>query len=127
MMMKNMKGFKISFIAIAMLALVTGCNRDKELANNETATVAQDTVVAEEATLKSVTVTGIVQQLNRGKDGYTAELKDFSDSLFFVTISHSNLKDAAQYRDSKPGDTLNVTGESFFMEEHTYITVRELK
>jgi hypothetical protein len=126
--LENMKGFKISVTAIALFALLTACNSEKDIVNNEgTAELVQDTVTTEKPELKTITVTGIVQQLNRGKDGYTAELKDANDSIFFATISHSNLNDAAQYKDSKPGDTLNVTGEPFILEGHTNIVVRELK
>ncbi len=123
-----MKGIKISVTAIAMFALLTACNGEKDIVNNEgAAELVQDTVTTEKPELKTITVTGIVQQLNRGKDGYTAELRDANDSVFFATVSHSNLNDAAQYRDSKRGDTLNVTGEPFIMDGHTHITVRELK
>ncbi|MBD3582910.1 hypothetical protein [Flavobacterium selenitireducens] len=94
----------------------------------EVRTPHQDTVdkVAEPA-MEERSVQGSVKEINRGKDGYTAKIETASNEIYFVTVSHSNLKDHTQYKDAKIGDNLSVTGDFWKNGEgQNQITVRVL-
>lgn len=95
----------------------------------EVRTPHQDTIdkVAEPA-MEERSVQGSVKDINRGKDGYTAKIETANSETYFVTISHSNLKDHTQYKDAKIGDKLDVKGDYWKNGEgENQITVRELK
>lgn len=74
-----------------------------------------------------VALSGRVVGINRGKDGYTAEIKDDSGKHFFATISIPNLNDPKQFREVKEGDRITVKGESWKMDNQLHIKVTELK
>ena len=80
----------------------------------------------EEPPMKTETVEGTVVQINPGKDGYTAKLETKEKEVYFVTISHSNLKNHEQYKSVKVGETLKVTGDYWKLENDNQITVREI-
>lgn len=92
---------------------------------------AKDSVTATEQTPVEAPapgfVTGIVEEVTMGKDGYTAKIRSAQDSVYYVTISHANLTDHSQYKSAKAGDTLHVSGDRWEMEGKAQITVRELK
>ena len=71
-------------------------------------------------------VEGSVTEIQLGKDGYTATLKNSTNEIYFVTISHANLKNPAQYKTVSTGDKLKVSGDFWKMEEENHITVREI-
>jgi hypothetical protein len=73
------------------------------------------------------TVTGKVTEIKNGKDGYTAKLETEGKKVYFVTISHSNLKDPSQYRTVAIGETVSVEGESWKMGNEEQVTVRAIK
>lgn len=75
---------------------------------------------------KKDTITGVVEEIQQGKDGYTAKIKTEDGVIYFVTISHANLKDHTQYRSVKVGDTIEVKGDQWDANGETHITVREL-
>jgi len=95
----------------------------------EVRTPTQDTLdKTAEPAMKTESVSGTVKEINRGKDGYTARIETANKETYFVTISHSNLKDHTQYKDAKIGDALSVTGDFWKNGEgQNQITVRELK
>lgn len=72
------------------------------------------------------TITGIVQEIQTGKDGYTAKIETSSNEIYYATISHSNLKDHSQYRSVQVGETIEVAGDQWDMEGKKQITVRQL-
>ena len=72
------------------------------------------------------TIEGTVISTNHGKDGYTARLETADKEIYAVTISHSNLKDHAQYKSVKIGEKLKVTGDFWKLQEENQITVREI-
>ncbi len=73
-------------------------------------------------------VTGEVQAVTPGKDGYTAKIISADSVLYFATISHANLKEKAnQYRTVNVGEKITVKGDTWKMGEEIHITVRELK
>lgn len=76
-----------------------------------------------------MTVTGKVQQIENGKDGYMATLLDKDGKSFVATISIINLqKSGAPYKRYEIGDTITVSGP-FWKDESgiTHITVQNLK
>lgn len=60
---------------------------------------------------KSVSVKGKVIKIQRGKDGYTAEIKADEDKTYFAVVSSVNLAGTGQYREVKIGDVIEVEGE----------------
>lgn len=74
-----------------------------------------------------IKVTGTVQDIQNGKDGYTATLVTSDQKIYKATVSHSNLEDHNQYKAVKTGDVITVKGDQWQMEGETHITVRELK
>ena len=61
--------------------------------------------------MESKSVEGKVQEVNFGKDGYTAKIETDAKETYFVTVSHSNLKDHTQYKEAKVGDKIHVVGD----------------
>lgn len=112
---------------------IVGCEQHKKSTINENGTeivkvrtptmdtTGQSTVPANE----TLTVEGKVLSVINGKDGYTAELKTTQGKVFYVTISHSNLSDHAQYRTVSLGDRIKVTGDFWMLENKNQITVRQ--
>lgn len=86
--------------------------------------VATDAPVVTET--KTITVTGKVTEINKGKDGYTAKISSAEGPSYFATISIPNLTDAKQYRSVKVGDNITVKGEPTNIEEDVLIKVTEL-
>ena len=61
---------------------------------------------------KTITITGEVTAIQKGKDGYTATIKDKKGDESYATISIINLqKSNGTYKTSQVGDTITVTGE----------------
>ena len=114
-----MKTIKLVIILSAIF-LLESCN---SATNNPETTTQQ-----ENETMKNELITGKVQEVQQGKDGYTAKIITADSLVYFATISHANLRDnAAQYRSVTIGETITVAGDIWKMEEETHITVRELK
>ncbi len=73
------------------------------------------------------TVTGIVQSINHGGDGYTAKIRSLTDKILFVTISIPNLgKNHEKFKEYKIGESITVNGELWNMNEELHVTVRNI-
>jgi len=72
------------------------------------------------------TITGVVQDIQNGKDGYTAQIQTVDNETYYATISHANLTDHSQYRTVQVGETIEVAGDQWDMEGKKQITVRAL-
>lgn len=72
------------------------------------------------------TVSGVVTDINFGKDGYTAKLKNNKNEVYFITVSRINLNTPEQYKTVAVGEAMNVSGDYWTMEEQHQITVREI-
>lgn len=120
--------FVTFFAATAMIAM-TACNSGTAEQSSKDSVPATPVKPVEEIPVEDgpPPVTGVVQEVIVGKDGYTAKIKTAQDSVFYATISMSNLNDHMQFRTTKPGDTLHISGERWQMEDQIQITVRELK
>lgn len=53
---------------------------------------------------------GKVVQIQRGKDGYTAEIRTDDNKTYFAVISSVDLS-RSQYKEVKIGDPIDVEGE----------------
>lgn len=121
------------FVLVAVVA-VSSCNSNKKVTIKEDGTevVKIRTPEAtesskEEEKVETVAVSGKVNEINKGKDGYTAILTAEDGKIYYATISIPNLKDPKQYRSVQIGETIKVKGDSWKMEDDNYITVRELE
>ncbi|NRS87804.1 hypothetical protein HNQ02_000711 [Flavobacterium sp. 7E] len=74
----------------------------------------------------NIKVTGIVQKIQLGKDGYTALLKTPQNEIYYITISHANLSNPNQYKNAKVGDSMSVKGNFWQMEKEKHLMVREI-
>lgn len=128
---------KKTFVKLLALVVAVGlysCNSNKKAAVKEDGTEVvkirtPDATEAgkEEEKVETVTVQGKVNEINKGKDGYTAILTTEDGKIYYATISIPNLKDPKQYRSVQIGETIKVTGDSWKMENDNYITVRGLE
>lgn len=73
-------------------------------------------------------ITGDVQEIQNGKDGYTAKIITSEKEIYFATISRVNLaENSAQYRPVKIGERISVKGDLRVQAGENHLTVRSLK
>lgn len=121
--------FLKSFVLVAAIA-VSGCNSNKQATVKEDGTEVVKIRTPEEGKEEkndTIAVQGKVNEINKGKDGYTAILTAEDGKIYYATISIPNLKDPKQYRTVAIGETIKIKGDSWNMEDDNYITVRELE
>ncbi|TPD72217.1 hypothetical protein [Flavobacterium microcysteis] len=121
--------FLKSLVFTAVIA-VSSCNSNKQATIKEDGTEAVKIRTQEEGKEEkndTIAVQGKVNEINKGKDGYTAILTAEDGKIYYATISIPNLKDPKQYRSVTIGETIKVKGNSWKMEDDNYITVRELE
>ncbi|PXY44816.1 hypothetical protein [Flavobacterium hydrophilum] len=99
--MKNI--LKISFLFVLM-TFVISCATMKE--NN--------------------TVSGKVDSIEAGKDGYTAKITTDAKEVYFATISIVNVGGPQNYKQLKIGDNVSVKGEIWKTEDEKHIKVTEI-
>ena len=68
-----------------------------------------------------INVTGTILELENGKDGYTAKVKDIDGKHYTVVISRVNFKDPSLYREVSKGQEITVTGEQWEMDGEVHI------
>lgn len=126
-----MKRLFLKSLVLTATIAVSSCNSNKQATIKEDgAEVVKIKTPAEEGKEEkndTITVQGKVNEINKGKDGYTAILTAEDGKIYFATISIPNLKDPKQYRSVTIGETIKVKGNSWKMEDDNYITVRELE
>ncbi|MFV7236887.1 OB-fold nucleic acid binding domain-containing protein [Flavobacterium sp. ZB4R12] len=71
-------------------------------------------------------ITGIVQSVEKGKDGYTAKIKTTDGTIYFAVISIPNLGSADKYHEFKMGENITLFGEIWKMRDDNRITVRKI-
>nr|WP_315232127.1 hypothetical protein [uncultured Flavobacterium sp.] len=71
-------------------------------------------------------ITGIVQSVEKGKDGYTAKIKTTEGVIYFAVISIPNLGSPEKYRAFKTGENVTLFGEIWKMGDDNRITVRKI-
>ena len=98
--MKNLK--RISFLAILM-TFVISCTSMKNDANNP--------------------VSGRVESIEGGKDGYTAKITTDNKEVYFATISIVNVGGPQNYKQLKIGDVVSLKGEIWKTDDEKHIKV----
>lgn len=101
--MKNLK--RISLLAFLM-AFVISCTTMKNDANSP--------------------VTGKVESIEGGKDGYTAKITTDTKEVYFATISIVNVGGPQNYKQLKIGDIVSVKGEKWKTEDENHIKVTQI-
>lgn len=110
--MKNLFNFFFIALAVTLIGSCTANNTDTE------------------GDLSNKSITGEVQEIQPGKDGYTAKIVTDDNQVYFAIISIVNLDkngNANQFREVKIGETISVKGDVWEMDDETHVTVRELK
>ncbi|MBF4517416.1 hypothetical protein IRZ71_13715 [Flavobacterium sp. ANB] len=100
--MKNLK--RISLLAILM-AFVISCASMKD--NNNA-------------------VTGKVDSIESGKDGYTAKVTTDAKEVYFATVSIVNVGGPENYKQLKIGDVVSLKGEIWKTDDEKHIKVTQI-
>ncbi|WP_163400594.1 hypothetical protein [Flavobacterium fluviatile] len=79
------------------------------------------------ATMKgNNTVSGKVDLIEAGKDGYTAKITTDAKEVYFATISIVNVGGPQNYKQLKIGDEVSVKGEIWKTQDEKHIKVTEI-
>lgn len=99
--MKNLK--KISFLFVLMTLMIScACMKDKN------------------------TVSGKVQSIEFGKDGYTAKINTAKNEIYFAVISIVNVGGPENYKQLKEGEEVTLKGEIWKTDTEKHIKVKEI-
>ena len=99
--MKNLK--KISFLFVIMsFVLSCACMKDKN------------------------TISGKVQSIEFGKDGYTAKINTDKNEIYFAVISIVNVGGPQNYKQLKEGEEVTLKGEIWKTDTEKHIKVKEI-
>lgn len=101
--MKNLK--KIGVVVLLMTFIVS-CNSVK---NNSVDTVS-----------------GKVESIESGKDGYTAKVNTDTKEVYFATISIVNVGGPQNYKQLKIGDVVSLKGEIWKTDDEKHIKVTQI-
>lgn len=119
-----MKKFALTlFIALSFI----GCDSTKKTPQIKDEVIVTGGSNEAEPEKVSITLTGKVSEINKGKDGYTASIISDDNETYFATISIPNLADPKQYRTVEIGEIITFSGEAWNMEQDKYVVVRELQ
>lgn len=111
--------YALLFSLITIFAITSACGPKKDF-SVEGEQSSQD--MSEEF------ISGEVQEVNSGKDGYTAKLLTSEGKIYFATISIPNLKENfKQFRAVNVGETISVQGDQWEINGEEHITVRSMK
>lgn len=99
--MKNLK--RIGFLAVLVMFVVScSCMKDKN------------------------TISGKVESIEFGKDGYTAKINTAKNEVYFATISIVNVGGPQNYKKLKEGDEVSLKGEIWKTDTEKHIKVKEI-
>ena len=99
--MKNLK--KISFLFVIMTFVIScACMKDKNM------------------------VSGKVQSIEFGKDGYTAKINTDKNEIYFAVISIVNVGGPQNYKQLKEGEEVTLKGEIWKTDTEKHIKVSEI-
>ena len=99
--MKNLK--KLSFLVLLITFVIScACMKDKN------------------------TISGKVESIENGKDGYTAKINTAKNEVYFATVSIVNVGGPQNYKRFKEGDEVSVKGEIWKTDTEKHITVKEI-
>ncbi len=72
------------------------------------------------------TISGKVESIENGKDGYTAKINTDKNEVYFATVSIVNVGGPQNYKRFKEGDEVSVKGEIWKTDTEKHITVKEI-
>jgi hypothetical protein len=72
------------------------------------------------------TVSGKVESIESGKDGYTAKITTDSKEVYFATISIVNVGGPQNYKQLKEGEEVTLKGEIWKTDTEKHIKVKEI-
>lgn len=72
------------------------------------------------------TVSGKVESIESGKDGYTAKITTDSKEVYFATISIVNVGGPQNYKQLKIGEEVTLKGEIWKTDTEKHIKVKEI-
>ncbi len=72
------------------------------------------------------TISGKVQSIEFGKDGYTAKINTAKNEVYFATISIVNVGGPENYKKLKEGDEVSIKGEIWKTDTEKHIKVTEI-
>ena len=72
------------------------------------------------------TISGKVESVEFGKDGYTAKINTDKNEVYFATISIVNVGGPENYKVLKQGDEVTVKGEFWKTDTEKHIKVKEI-
>jgi len=75
---------------------------------------------------KNNVVTGKVDSIESGKDGYTAKVTTDAKEVYFAIISIVNVGGPQNYKQLKIGDKVSLKGEIWETEGEKHIKVQEI-
>lgn len=72
------------------------------------------------------TISGKVESVEFGKDGYTAKINTDKNEVYFATISIVNVGGPENYKVLKQGDEVALKGEFWKTDTEKHIKVKEI-
>jgi hypothetical protein len=72
------------------------------------------------------TVSGKVESIEFGKDGYTAKINTDKKEVYFAVISIVNVGGPQNYKQLKEGQEVSLKGEIWKTETENHIKVKEI-
>ena len=72
------------------------------------------------------TISGKVQSIEFGKDGYTAKISTAKNEVYFATISIVNVGGPENCKKLKEGDEVSLKGEIWKTDTEKHIKVKEI-
>lgn len=103
---QNMKNLKKISLLVILMAFAISCTTMKNDANTP--------------------VSGKVESIEGGKDGYTAKITTDTKEVYFAIISIVNVGGPQNYKQLKIGDVVSVKGEKWKTEDENHIKVTEI-
>lgn len=71
-------------------------------------------------------VSGKVESIESGKDGYTAKINTDTKEVYFATISIVNVGGPQNYKQLKIGDVVSLKGEIWKTDDENHIKVTQI-
>lgn len=71
-------------------------------------------------------VSGKVESIESGKDGYTAKITTDIKEVYFATISIVNVGGPQNYKQLKIGDVVSLKGEIWKTDDENHIKVNQI-
>jgi hypothetical protein len=72
------------------------------------------------------TISGKVESIEFGKDGYTAKVKTAKNEIYYATISIVNVGGPENYKKLKEGDEVSLKGEIWKADTEKHTKVKEI-